>query len=700
MSWCCIAPCSAASRNWKRHNGIRMAVNSLSKKRRRQLTSKTLINLYQNMVLARLMDEKMMIMLKQGKSFFHIGCSGHEAVQTAVAYALKPGYDWAYPYYRDLAFVLQCGVTPYEIFLNFLARETDPSSGGRQMSNHYGHREKKIVTQSSPTGTQFLQAVGCALGAVKEGKNEIVYVSSGEGTTAQGDFHEALNWASRDRLPVIFLIENNKYAISVPVANQIAGGSIHKIGLGYQGLNRFKLDGTDLLKSYDVARKAVELARSGQGPALLEADTVRLMPHSSSDSDKKYRVKEELEQEKKRDPIPRFEAYLLAHKYSDAGQLNAIRKKLKQLVDAAADEADLAPHPRAETVLDYLYAPANDRPKISSRKASTGPEVVLVDAINHALKEEMAANTGMYIFGQDVADGKGGVFTATSGISTMFGLERCFNAPLAESSIVGIAIGMAVRGLKPVIEIQFGDYIWTAMMQIRNELSTIRWRSNNNWSCPVIIRVPVGGYIHGGLCHSQNIEAIFAHLPGIKIVYPSRADDAKGLLKYAIRGMDPVLFLEHKGLYRQSYAAAAEPDGDYLLPFGQAAIRREGTDATVVTYGALVQKSLEAARQLEREGHQIEVIDLRTINPLDMDSVLKSVKKTSRVLVIHEDSLFQGFGAEIAAQIAEHAFQHLDAPVQRLAGLDVPIGFSPILEDTTLPQNKDVHGALKKLIEY
>ncbi len=677
-----------------------MAATTRAKKGKLNLTPKTLIRLYENMILSRLMDEKMMIMLKQGKSFFHIGCSGHEAVQTAIAYALQSGYDWAYPYYRDLAFVLQAGVSPYEIFLNFLARATDPSSGGRQMSNHYGHREKRIVTQSSPTGTQFLQAVGCALGAVKEGKDEVVYVSSGEGTTAQGDFHEALNWASRDRLPVIFVVQNNKYAISVPVHEQLAGSSIYKIGLGYEGLNRFQVDGTDLFDSYDTARKAVDLARKGKGPSLIEADTVRLMPHSSSDSDKKYRSKDELEHDRQRDPIPRFESFLLNENLITAEDLPKIRTKLKQQVDAAADEADQAPHPESATVKKYIFAPEKDKSVSSPQAEETGAEVVLVDAINHALKEEMEINPNMYIFGQDVADGKGGVFTATSGISTKFGNDRCFNAPLAESSIIGVSVGMAVRGLKPVVEIQFGDYIWTAMMQIRNELTTIRWRSNNQWACPVIIRVPVGGYIHGGLCHSQNIEAIFAHLPGIRILYPSRADDAKALLKYAIRGEDPVLFLEHKGLYRQSYAAAPEPGPDYLIPWGQAAIRREGTDATIVTYGALVQKSLEAARVLEREGYLVEVIDLRTIVPLDMDTVFRSVRKTGKVLVAHEDSIFQGFGAEIAAQISENAFQYLDAPVQRLAGLDLPIGFSPVLEDATLPQNHDVLEAIKKLLKY
>ncbi len=672
-----------------------------SKKNTSTLSSKNLLALFENMLTSRYMDEKMLIMLKQGKSFFHIGAAGHEAIQTAMSFAMKPGYDWAYPYYRDLAFVLQYGVTTKEVFLNFLARVDDPSSGGRQMSTHYGNREKKIVTQSSPTGTQFLQAVGCGLGAVKEKTNEVVYVSSGEGTTAQGDFHEALNWASRDKLPVIFVIQNNKYAISVHVSEQLAGSSIFKIGAGYEGLNRFHVDGTDLQASYKIAQQAVELARSGQGPSLIEADTVRLLPHSSSDSDKKYRNKQEMDNEKSKDPVLKLENYLVKSDILTAEDIVALRAKVKAGIDQAADEADQAEHPTKESVSDFVFAPEDNGNDLKFEvNDDPGQDVVLVDAVNHALKEEMAHSDKMFVFGQDVADNKGGVFTATSGISTQFGNERCFNAPLAESSIVGVAIGMAVRGLKPVVEIQFGDYIWTATMQIRNELTTIRWRSNNNWACPVIIRVPVGGYIHGGLCHSQNIEAFFSHMPGIKIAYPSRADDAKGLLKTAIRSSDPVLFLEHKGLYRQSYAAAPEPGENFLIPFGKAAIRRTGADATIVTYGALVQKSLLAATTMQEQGHDIEVIDLRTIVPLDIQTVLQSIKKTNKVLIAHEDSIFQGFGAEIAAQIAEQAFQYLDAPIRRLAGKDVPIGFSPVLEATTLPQTEDIISAITDLLEY
>ncbi|HES59300.1 MAG TPA: tungsten formylmethanofuran dehydrogenase, partial [Caldithrix sp.] len=528
-----------------------------------------------------------------------------------------------------------------------------------------------------------------------------VYVSSGEGTTSQGDFHEAINWASREKLPVIFMIQNNKYAISVPVNQQMAGSSIYKLTAGYEGLNRYKIDGTDFFESYKILQKAIADARVGKGPALIEAETIRLFPHSSSDSQKKYRMQKELDEDKQKDPIPRFEVSLIENGLLTQDEIGQIKKECKSKIDAAAEEAEQYPQPDPNKLTLYLYSPQEDSEKVQLEPESeTAEKLVMVDAINHALKEEMARDESIYIFGQDVADGKGGVFTATSGISTQFGKDRCFNAPLAESSIIGVAIGMAVRGLKPVVEIQFGDYIWTAMMQIRNELSTMRWRSNNNWASPVVIRVPVGGYIHGGLCHSQNIEAFFAHIPGIKIAYPSNAADAKGLLKQAIRGADPVLFLEHKGLYRQSYAAAPESDENYLLPFGQAGIKREGNDLTVITWGALVQKSMEAAAQLQKDGIGIEVIDIRTINPLDTETILASVKKTGKVLIAHEDTRFQGFGAEIASHIADFAFEHLDAPVKRLAGKDVHIPFNAILEEEALPQTDQIVDALRELAAY
>jgi 2-oxoisovalerate dehydrogenase E1 component len=675
-----------------------MKVTAKDKNNTLPITLDSLKKIYINIITARILDAKMSTMLKQGKSFFHMGCSGHEAVQAAFAAVLQPGQDWAFPYYRDLAFVLQYGFTPKDVLLGFLSRSEDPSSGGRQMPHHYGHKSLRIVTQSSPTGSQYLQAVGCALGAVKENKNEVVYVSSGEGATAQGDFHEAINWAARDRLPVIFLIQNNKYAISVHIENQLTGGSPYNLTAGYKGLNRFKIDGTDLIACYQTAKQAAALARQRSGPVLIDAETVRLVPHSSSDADKKYRKSDEMAEERLQDPIVKIECLLLANHYLTPEAILDMKNEVKNAIDALADETEGAAKPKAETAGHFLYAPEQIKP-VQKALPSTS-EIVMVDAINHALQEEMVRNHRIYVFGQDVADAKGGVFSATQGLSTKFGAERCFNAPLAESSIIGIAVGMAVRGLKPVVEIQFADYIWTAMMQIRNELTTIRWRSNNQWTCPVVIRTPVGGYIHGGLCHSQNIEAIFSHFPGILIAYPSNAADAKAMLKYAIRCEDPVLFLEHKGLYRQNYAKAPEPHADYILPFGQASIIQSGSDISVITYGSLVHMSLLAAAQLVKEGIQCEVIDLRSIVPLDMMTIINSIKKTGKVLIAHEDSLFQGFGAEIAAQISENAFEYLDAPVKRVAGKDLPIAYSDVLEKIILPQTEDLIEAGRVLANY
>jgi len=655
------------------------------------------------MLLTRRLDEKMMILLKQGKSFFHIGASGHEAAQIATGLALDPGRDWSYPYYRDLAFVLQMGMTPDEVMLCFLAKSEDPNSGGRQMPAHYGHRRLRIVSQSSPTGTQFLQAVGTALAIRRERSDEVVYVSAGEGTTSQGDFHEALNWASRERLPVIFLIQNNGYAISVPIEQQLAGGSVYEMVRGYPGLHRERVDGCEFAAAFRAARAAVARARAGEGPTLIEAQVVRLLPHSSSDNQAKYRTPEELERDRSRDPIPRFEAYLVEQGALTAEEIDAWREEVRVEVDRAADAADATPYPEPDTARDYVYSHARYIPPAGASpepRGLTGNQVFLVDAVNHALIEEMQRDERILVYGEDIEDKKGGVFTATTGLSTRFGPERVFNSPLAESSIVGTAIGLAVKGFKPVVEIQFGDYIWTAMMQIRNELATMRYRSNNHWSCPAVLRVPVGGYIHGALYHSQNIEATFSHFPGLYVAYPSNAADAKGLLKAAIRGEDPYLFLEHKGLYRQVYAASPEPDEDFLLPWGLARVAREGTDLTIVTWGALVKRSLDAAEAMARRGVSVEVVDLRTMVPLDMETVRASVEKTGRVLVAHEDVLFGGFGAEVAARIAEEAFERLDAPVVRYGGANTPVPYNWFLEERILPQTAGLIDACAELAEY
>ena len=659
-------------------------------------TKKQLLEIYQQMVLSRYLDDKQLILLKQGKGFFHIGGSGHEAAGMAAALAFKPGFDYAYPYYREQAFCLGWGMTSREHLLAFLAKEDDPSSGGRQMPQHYGHKELKIVSQSSSTGTQFLQAVGAGFALKRNGENGVVYTSSGEGTSSQGDFHEALNWASRDKTPVIFHIENNGYAISVPIEDQTAGGSVYKISAGYDNLARFNVNGTDFFETHLAFKKAVERARKGKGPSLIQSDVVRLLPHSSSDDQRKYRPEEDLEADRKRDPLLVFANTCIHEKISTLEEFDAIIEKVKTEVDSDAEWAEAQADPDSKDGSKNVYFNLNPQ-NVPELNPGDGKKIVLVDAINHALDEELAHNDKMMIYGQDVAGGKGGVFTATRGLTDKHGADRVFNSPLAESSIIGTAIGLATLGYKPVVEIQFGDYIWYSMMQIRNEVATMRYRSNGKWSCPIVMRVPVGGYIHGSICHSQSIDGFFTHLPGIYIAYPSNASDAKGLLKMACRMEDPVMFMEHKGLYRQGFAASPEPDENYLLPFGKARIVQEGNDVTIITWGALVQKSIEAARNT---GLSVEIIDLRTLNPLDMETILTSLQNTSRVIVAHEDNLNNGFGAEIAARISDKGFKYLDAPIKRVASKDAPVAYAEVLENELLVQTSWIENALKEIVEF
>ena len=649
------------------------------------------------MGLSRRLDEKMLILLKQGKSYFHIGASGHEAAQLAAATAMRPGEDWAFPYYRDAALCIGLGMTSREQLLCFLAKADDPNSGGRQMPQHYGHKDLRIVSQSSPTGTQFLQAVGCAMARKMEKTKDVVYVSSGEGTTSQGDFHEALNWASNAKAPVIFHVQDNDYAISTHKSLQSAD-SVYAMAAGYKNLSRYDVNGTDFFETNLAFKQAIDRARKGKGPSLIVSNVVRLLPHSSSDDQRKYRSEDDLVEDRKRDPLIVLEAQCVKEKFITAKEFEKIRQDIQAQVDVDTQWADAQDHPDVDTALNHIYS---DDTTVSEPDFNAMAEkIVIVDAINHALKEEMAHNEKMIIYGQDIADPKGGVFTATKGLSDMFGSQRVFNSPLAESSIVGTAIGMAVTGYKPVVEIQFGDYIWTAMMHIRNELSTMRYRSNNDWTCPVVIRVPVGGYIHGSLCHSQSIDGFFIHIPGIYLAYPSNAADAKGLLKMACRMNDPVIFMEHKGLYRQGYAATEEPGEDYVLPFGKARIVSEGDEISIITWGAMVQKSIEGVKSLGLPEGTVEIIDLRTLNPLDLDTIEASLEKTGKALVVYEDNLTNGPGAEISALIADKYFELLDGPVRRVATKDSPVPYNWFLEEKVLPQTSDVADAIKELLEY
>ncbi|MBI1770301.1 MAG: dehydrogenase E1 component subunit alpha/beta [Bacteroidetes bacterium] len=690
-----------SSKKVNRTNG-RSSINRTDvEKRAVSLNRDRLIDAYRIMFAARKTDDKILLLLRQGKVFFHIGGSGHEAAQVATAFAMKPGYDWAYPYYRDLGFSLGFGYTIEEIFLEALHRVQGPSSAGFAMPFHYGHKKWRIVAQSSPTGTQYLEAVGTALGAVKEGKDEVVYVSSGEGSTSEGEFHEAINWAAREKLPVIFLIQDNEYAISVTKKEQTAAKSVYYLTSGYEGLNRYEVDGCDFIASHQIALEAVQKARRGEGPSLIVAHTVRLLPHSSSDDQRKYRSEEDLADDRGKDPLPRFEKYLISNNIVSGSDLKKLQEEVLERIDRAAETAEAEPQQDPNNLLKYVYSPNI----IISRDGfiepkHKGEKVVMVDAINHAMAEEMERNPDMLIYGEDVAGDKGGVFTATKGLTKKFGWKRVFNSPLAEASIVGTAFGLALRGFKPCVEIQFGDYIWPAFMQLRDEVAMLRFRSNNDWSCPMVVRVAVGGYIHGGLYHSQNIDGFFTHIPGLRVVMPSNAADAKGLLKTACRSEDPVIYCEHKGLYRASFAATPEPDADYCLPFGVAKTVREGSDISVITWGMMVQRSLEAARKMEEGGINVEVIDLRTLNPLDTESILASVNKTGKVLIVHEDTLTGGFGAEIAAIIASDAFPRLDAPIRRVAAKDAPVPYGPTLENAMLPQTADILKALEELAAF
>ena len=660
-------------------------------------TKQQLIEVYRIMLLARELDKRILIMLKQSKGFFHMGCSGHEAAQVAAGLTINEGRDWSYPYYRDGAYTLALGMSPKDHFLAFLGRVADPNSGGRQMPMHYGQKALRIVSQSSATGTQYLQSVGCALTRKLEKNKEVVYVSSGEGTTSQGDFHEALNWASREKAPVIFHIQDNEYAISTHKSEQTAG-SVYSLVNGYDNLSRYQVDGTNFFETHLAFKEAIERARRGKGPSVIVSNVVRLLPHSSSDDQRKYRTAEDLEKDLLRDPIQLFKNSCISEGMFSVEEAKNIDEQVYKKISDDAKWADDQDHPDVATALSYVYS-EDDLGK-ETKLVNKSDNIVMVDAINHALHEEMAQNQKMVIYGQDIADPKGGVFTATKGLSNTFGKERVFNSPLAESSIVGTAIGMAVTGYKPVVEIQFADYIWTAMMHIRNEVSVMRYRSNNDWDCPLVIRVPVGGYIHGALCHSQSIDGYFMHMPGIYIAYPSNAKDAKGLLKMACRMNDPVIFMEHKGLYRQPYAATEEPNEDYLLPFGKANYVTQGDDLTIICWGAMVQKSLDAVHALELREGSIEIIDLRTLNPIDYEKLEHSLRKTGKILVIYEDNLTNGPGAEICSVITDKYFDLLDGPVKRVASKDSPIPYNWFLEEKVLIQTADIAHAINDLLEY
>ncbi|MCH9626036.1 MAG: 1-deoxy-D-xylulose-5-phosphate synthase [Chlamydiales bacterium] len=668
-----------------------------------KVTTKKALRILELLHLSRFADEKMAKLAKQNKGgTFQLSAAGHELVGVTCAQMLKSGKDWGLPYYRDQGFALGIGCNLTELFGVFLGRATKNHSSGRMMPHHYSDKEKRVICQSSVVGSQFLHAVGKALAIKNLRRDEVVYVSGGEGSTSQGDFHEALNFSAIHKLPVIFVIQNNGWAISVPVEEQTAGGSILEVAKGYQGMLVQEVNGSDFPSLFHAMDRACEYTRKGEGPSFLMAHVPRLAAHSNSDNPQKYQTEQNEQAARASDPIPSFEKWLLEQEVATKELLEEIRLSAFEQVERAAVEADALPYPEKGSSRLHVFAPFDLPMSLVEQKVEGGEKIVIMDALNHALTEEMEHDPNVVVFGQDVADGKGGVFGITQHLTKRFGKERCFNTPLAESTIIGLAIGMAMDGIhKPVAEIQFADYVWTGINQLFNEASSIYYRSNGEWEVPIVIRLPYGGYIQGGPYHSQSIEGFLTHCPGLKVVVPSNAADAKGLLKTAIRDPNPVIFLEHKALYRQQkFCAREEPSKETLIPFGQASVVREGDDLTVVCWGMMVGMAAGICEKLAREGISVEVVDLRTLVPLDTVTILNSVKKTGKLLIVHEAPRNCGFGAEIAARISEEAFEYLDGPISRVCGFDSPVPYSKPLENEVLPQPSDLEAEIRRLAKY
>ncbi len=673
------------------------AQDTLAERQKPALPAEIYHDLLRKMLTVYYLEERLKVFVRAGKVSFHASTRGHEKLQIAMSMLLQPGKDWFFPYYREKALVVGLGFSCKDIFLHMLSKADDPCGGGRNMSEHFSSKPLRVVSPTACTGTQFLQAVGMAKAIKKDGGDEVVYVSSGEGATSEGEFFEALNDAGREELPVLFVIQNNGYAISVPQSAQ-TGSHIHTIAKGFR-MKSLEVDGTRFTDMFTTLKPLVGQMRKGSGPLLVEAHVVRIDSHSSSDDQTKYRTEEELEAIRQRDPIAYSASRMLTWGVIDEAAIRRMHEEVQATVNAAADEADAAAYPAPETATLHIYSGTQPVESESDPRFAGTDLVTMVDAINHGLREEMERNPKIVMWGEDVADPKGGVFGVTRGLTHAFP-DRVENSPLAEASIVGVALGMSVGGYRPVVEMQFSDYSFPGYMQMRNEIPTLRWRSGGTWVCPLVVRMATGGYIKGGPFHSQSPEALYIHTPGWYIAYPSNAADAKGLIKTACRLEDPVIFFEHKGLYRQVFTKTQEPDADYLVPFGKCKVARQGTDLTCITWGSGVIRCLRAAADMEKEGFSVEVVDLRTLVPFDEEGVVASVRKTGKALVVHEANLTAGFGGEVAARIADRCFSELDAPVKRLGARDCFVAYAGVLENAILPSQEDVTIAVRELARW
>jgi len=660
---------------------------------------------YRLIHLGRLLDDKARNYLRQAKGWsYHASHAGHDGIQVAVGTAFRPNKDFLFPYYRDMLTCLAAGITPYEIILNGLSKGADVASGGRHMSNHFAKIPIGIWNVSSATGNHTQHATGLGRAVKYYDADSIVFCSQGESSCSEGYVYEALNGASRERLPVIFVVQNNGYGISVPVSEQTANPIVSENFRGLRNLTIINCDGTNPFDAVKAILRAKETVHSGEGPVLVHAFCERIHAHSNSDRHELYRSPEELADVRTYDPYERLRLHLLNVEDVEEVTMLAIEEENKLLVSEAAEKAEAAPDPDPKTATLFVFPEESKVAEQAKLPAEGGSPITLREAINETLKQEFRRNPNTFLWGQDVASKeKGGVFNITKGMQQEFGPSRVFNAPIAEDYIVGTANGFSRfrDDIWVVVEAaQFADYLWPAMEQVV-DTSHDYYRSNGQFAPNIVARLASGGYIAGGLYHSQNLEAIFTALPGLRVVIPAFADDAVGLLRHAMRSRGITFFLEPKYLYNQMFAKAPNPGENYEVEFGKAKIRREGNGVTIISYGTTVHWCLRAANQLKEDhGIEAEVIDLRTLVPLDMETVIKSVSKTSKALVVHEDKVFSGFGAEIAAQITEKCFDCLDGPVLRVGSEFAPVPFSKVLEREILPQVEDVFGKALELARY